>query len=139
MKPVLLLLLASLVWGAPNPTKICPPRLSGIYIYRDTYGVPHVYAKTDAGAAFGLMYAQAEDNFWQLEEDQIYMLGRAAEIHGPAGLSGDILARAWESESLRARRSSSQYPQQRVPVEQADVATKIQWQPGQHREVAREI
>jgi penicillin amidase len=66
-------------------------------IYRDTYGVPHIYGKTDADAAFGLMYAQAEDNFWQLEEDYIRILGRAAEIEGPRGLAGDILARAYES------------------------------------------
>ena len=36
--------------------------VGSITIYRDTWGVPHIYAKTDAGAAFGLMYAQAEDN-----------------------------------------------------------------------------
>jgi penicillin amidase len=69
-----------------------------VTIYRDSYGVPHIYAATDAGAAFGLMYAQAEDNFWQLEEDYIRMLGRVAEIEGPHGLSNDILVRAYESE-----------------------------------------
>jgi len=69
-----------------------------VTIYRDTYGVPHIYATTDAGAAFGLMYAQAEDNFWQLEEDYIRMLGRVAEIDGPRGLANDILVRAYESE-----------------------------------------
>ena len=47
-----------------------------VTIYRDTYGVPHIYGKTDAAAVFGLMYAQAEDNFWQLEEDYI-QIGRA--------------------------------------------------------------
>ena len=67
-------------------------------IYRDAYGVPHIYGKTDADAAFGLMYVQAEDNFWQLEEDYIRILGRAAELYGPSALSGDILTRAWESE-----------------------------------------
>ncbi|MCU1238718.1 MAG: Penicillin amidase, partial [Candidatus Solibacter sp.] len=55
---------------------------------------------TDAGAAFGLMYAQAEDNFWQLEEDYIRLLGRAAELDGPRGLSSDILVRAYESPRL---------------------------------------
>jgi penicillin amidase len=74
------------------------------------YGVPHVYAKTDAGAAFGLMYAQAEDNFWQLEEDRVHILGRAAELYGPGALSGDVMARAWESE----KRSREAY--QRAPA-----------------------
>jgi len=73
-----------------------------VTIYRDTYGVPHIYAKTDAGAAFGLMYAQAEDNFWQLEEDYARTIGRFAELDGPAGLMNDILIHAWEVEK-RAR------------------------------------
>jgi acyl-homoserine lactone acylase PvdQ len=71
-------------------------------IYRDTYGVPHIYARTDADAAAGIMYTQAEDNFWQLEEDYIRILGRAAEVYGPNSLQGDIVTRAWESER-RAR------------------------------------
>jgi acyl-homoserine lactone acylase PvdQ len=37
-----------------------------VTIYRDTYGVPHIYAPTDAACVFGLMYAQAEDNFWRI-------------------------------------------------------------------------
>jgi penicillin amidase len=69
-----------------------------VTIIRDTWGVPHVYAKTDAGTAYGLMYSQAEDNFWQLETDQIRALGRTAELEGPRGLTGDIITRAWEVE-----------------------------------------
>src|SRR5712692_3027391 len=69
-----------------------------ITIYRDTWGVPHIYAKTDAGAAFGLMYAQAEDNFWQLETDDIRSLGRSAEVEGMRGIAGDLLYRADEVE-----------------------------------------
>ena len=68
-----------------------------VTIYRDTYGVPHIYGKTDADAVFGLMYAQAEDNFWQLEEDYIRVLGRSAEVEGPRGLNNDILVRAYEA------------------------------------------
>jgi penicillin amidase len=48
------------------------------------------------------MYAQAEDNFWQLEDDYIRALGHAAEVNGPPGVASDILVRAWETEK-RAR------------------------------------
>jgi acyl-homoserine lactone acylase PvdQ len=34
-----------------------------VTIHRDTYGVPHVYAPTDASVVFGLMYAQADATF----------------------------------------------------------------------------
>src|SRR5689334_11893889 len=62
-----------------------------VTIYRDTYGVPHIFAKTDAGAVFGLMYAQAEDNFAQVEADFIRITGRAAEVNGPASLANDVI------------------------------------------------
>jgi acyl-homoserine lactone acylase PvdQ len=87
MKPLLALLLLTTAAAARGP----------VTIYRDAYGVPHIYGKTDADAAFGLMYAQAEDNFWQLEEDYIRILGRAAEVEGPRGLNNDVLVRAYEA------------------------------------------
>jgi acyl-homoserine-lactone acylase len=67
-----------------------------VTITRDKWGVPHVEAKTDAGVVFGLMYAQAEDNFWQLEDDFIRITGRAAEIYGEEALAGDVLHRMFE-------------------------------------------
>ena len=42
---------------------------SAVTIYRDTYGTPHVFGKTDTRTFFGLAYAQAEDSFAQVEQD----------------------------------------------------------------------
>src|SRR6476661_3039364 len=53
-----------------------------VTIYRDTYGVPHVFGRTDASTVFGFAYAQAEDNFWRVEENFINALGRASELYG---------------------------------------------------------
>src|SRR5215510_4612286 len=63
-----------------------------VTIYRDTYGVPHIYAPTDAACVFGLMYAQAEDNFWRLENGYILLLGRASEVHGERALKSDVMS-----------------------------------------------
>jgi acyl-homoserine lactone acylase PvdQ len=71
-----------------------------VTIYRDTYGVPHIYAPTDAACVFGLMYAQAEDNFWQIENDYILLLGRAAEVNGERALMSDLLRSAFEINRL---------------------------------------
>src|SRR5262249_35793229 len=71
-----------------------------VTIYRDAYGVPHIYAPTDAACVFGLMYAQAEDNFWQLEDDYIRALGRAAEVYGERMLAGDVMRRAFDINQL---------------------------------------
>src|SRR3712207_4864822 len=67
-----------------------------VTIYRDVYGVPHVYGRTDAATVFGFAYAQAEDNFWQLDENYIRSLGRASELFGEAALNSDCLLHALE-------------------------------------------
>ena len=67
-----------------------------VTIYRDSYGVPHVYGPTDASCVFGYIYAQAEDNFWQIEDTFIRALGRASEVYGDRTLADDMLNRALE-------------------------------------------
>lgn len=67
-----------------------------VTIYRDTYGVPHVFGKTDASTVFGFAYAQAEDNFWRIEENYIAAIGRSAEIYGERRLERDQVNRALE-------------------------------------------
>ena len=71
-----------------------------VTIYRDTYGVPHVFGRTDASTAFGFAYAQAEDNFWRVEENFIHALGRASELYGERTLDDDRLNRALEIPKL---------------------------------------
>jgi len=65
-----------------------------VTIYRDTYGVPHVYGPTDASVVFGFMYARAEDRFSIIEQNYILTLGRNAEVNGANALYLDILSRA---------------------------------------------
>ncbi len=67
-----------------------------VTIYRDTYGVPHVFGRTDTSTVFGFAYAQAEDNFWRVEENFIHALGRASELYGEKTLQEDRLNRALE-------------------------------------------
>src|ERR1044072_3164690 len=67
-----------------------------VTIYRGTYGVPHVFGRTDASTVFGFAYAQAEDNFWRVEENFINALGRASELYGEKSLDEDRLNHALE-------------------------------------------
>jgi acyl-homoserine-lactone acylase len=73
---------------------------ASVTIYRDEWGVPHIYGPTDASVAFGMAYAQAEDNFWQIEEDFARDLGRAAELYGESELGADLVRAAFEVERL---------------------------------------
>lgn len=67
-----------------------------VTIYRDTYGVPHVFGRTDASTVFGFAYAQAEDNFWRVEENFISALGRLSQVYGEASVNEDRLNHALE-------------------------------------------
>lgn len=51
-----------------------------------------MYGKTDADAVFGLLYAQCEENFQKVEENNLEMLGRLSEL-GKAGLYSDLQMR----------------------------------------------
>ena len=64
-----------------------------VSIIRDDYGVPHIYGKTDADAVFGLLYAQAEDDFPRIERNYVWAIGRLAEIEGEQALYSDLRAR----------------------------------------------
>ncbi len=77
-------------------------------IIRDDFGVPHVYGKTDADAVFGLLYAQAEDDFARIERNYIWAIGRLAEVEGEEALYSDLRARLFmtEAEAIAAYESS---------------------------------
>lgn len=64
-----------------------------VTIIRDNWGIPHIYGKTDADAVFGLLYAQCEDNFKRVEENNLEMLGRLSEINGKTSLYEDLQMR----------------------------------------------
>ena len=41
---------------------------SNVEIVRDSWGVPHIYGKTDKEAAYGLAWAHAEDDFATIQK-----------------------------------------------------------------------
>ncbi len=98
--PLLLVLAAAPAQAPPPrdpPPSVDDPDLAdAITIYRDELGVPHIYGPTDASVVFGAAYAQAEDNWWQVEDNFVRSLGRASELYGEETLLDDYLARALE-------------------------------------------
>ena len=65
-------------------------RAQGITITRDDWGIAHVVGKTDADAVFGVMYAQAEDDFNRVETNYLNSMGRLAEAEGQAEIYRDL-------------------------------------------------
>lgn len=67
----------------------------GVTIMRDDFGVAHIYADTDADAAFGFLYAQAEDDFPRIERNYLWAIGRLAEVEGESALYSDLRAKLY--------------------------------------------
>ena len=61
-----------------------------VTITRDDWGIPHVHGQTDADTAFGVMYAQAEDDFNRVETNYINAMGRLAEAEGEREIYRDL-------------------------------------------------
>ena len=64
-----------------------------VEVYRDTYGVPHIYARTSGDLFFAQGYVHAQDRFWQMEFWRRIGSGRLSEYFGDATLSTDIYLR----------------------------------------------
>jgi acyl-homoserine-lactone acylase len=79
-----------------------------VTIIRDNWGIPHIYGKTDADAVFGLVYAQAEDDFNRVETNYINALGRLAEAEGDSVVFRDLRMKLFiHPDSLKAKYETS--------------------------------
>ncbi|MFN8242930.1 MAG: penicillin acylase family protein [Ferruginibacter sp.] len=60
-----------------------------IDIVRDSFGIPHIFAQTDAEVAYGLAWAEAEDDFKSLQEVILPVKGLMGKVMGKMGAAGD--------------------------------------------------
>ncbi len=74
-----------------------------VHIIRDNWGIAHVYGKSDADAVFGMIYAQAEDDFNRIERNYLIALGCLAQAEGESALYSDLRARLF-IDAARLRR-----------------------------------
>lgn len=69
------------------------PGTYSVEIVRDSFGVPHIYGKTDADTAYGLAWAICEDDFKHVYETVLMARGLYACETGPKGLPFDFLVK----------------------------------------------
>jgi len=109
-------LLALWVVLAPRPPARPSPRLAAaalrhdVRILRDSWGVPHVFGKTDADAAYGLAWAHAEDDFPTIQGALLAARGRLASVFGPPAAPNDYmvaLLRVWDVVEARYEKDLS--------------------------------
>lgn len=64
-----------------------------VEIYRDEYGIPHIYAENEHDLYFAQGYVHAQDRFWQMEWWRHVGLGRVSEIAGSDTVDIDVFIR----------------------------------------------
>ncbi len=94
-----IMILLTLIVGSALAENVTAGERS-VTIYRDSWGVPHIYADTAADGAYGLGYAQAEDRL-----DDIYLavrtgMGTLSEVFGKKFVEHDYTMRLWKNTEL---------------------------------------
>jgi acyl-homoserine lactone acylase PvdQ len=95
--------LAAALYAAPTVAQATKPapteaarwqhEAAAVTILRDDWGIAHISGRTDADAVFGMIYAQAEDDFPRIEANYLTSLGRTAEAEGESALWQDLRQR----------------------------------------------
>ena len=104
-----------LLFAATTDARPAPPALArwqrearAVTIIRDDWGIPHIFGKSDADAVFGMIYAQAEDDFNRVETNYLNAMGRLAEAEGESAVYQDLRMKLFiNPDSLRAQYARS--------------------------------
>ncbi len=113
MKTVLCLLLVALSAQAsadatPTDSARWHEHVQRTTIVRDDWGIAHVRGKSDADAVFGMIYAQAEDDFNRVETNYLNSMGRLAEAQGESAIYQDLRMKLFiDPADLQARYAAS--------------------------------
>ncbi len=112
----------SIAWGAERVT-----------ILRDEFGVPHIFAETPAGAAFGSGYAQAEDRLEEMMRNYRKAEGTMAEVFGESWFRHDYVQRVFRHRQVAEQHYQELDPKLRATIEafQAGVRKFMQEHPEQ--------
>ncbi len=114
MKKLLFLAFAAAcLSGAPSATAqndaaAWERQAQSITIIRDDWGIPHIFGKTDADAVFGVIYAQAEDDFNRVQTNFLNSMGRLAEAEGESAVIRDLRMKLFiDPDDMKAKYQAS--------------------------------
>src|SRR5262249_1022791 len=86
-------------------------------IYRDDYGIPHVFAATLEAASFAIGYAQAEDRLEELLKNYRRALGTMSEAFGPASYTDDYIQHMFRHAEISREKYNDVSPKMRGVLE----------------------
>src|SRR5215216_341765 len=94
-------------------------------IYRDEYGIPHIFAPTLEAASFAIGYAQAEDRLEELLKNYRRATGRMSEVFGPESYRADLIQRIWRHEEVSREKYNQVSPKMRACIESYQEGIKL--------------
>jgi acyl-homoserine-lactone acylase len=101
-------LVLTLTAASPAEMQQWAAQAKRVTIVRDDWGIAHISGPRDADAIFGMMVAQAEDDFPRIEANLLTALGRSAEAEGEKAIWRDLRAQLYVSEpELKAHYAAS--------------------------------
>jgi len=78
-----------------------------VTVYRDNWGIPHIFAPSETALAFAFGYTQAEDRLIQILSSYRYAEGSMAEALGEKYINSDYNQRVWQ----HAKMAKEKFPQ----------------------------
>jgi acyl-homoserine-lactone acylase len=89
---IILLFLYCTTWGQIDPQRIT--------IARDQWGVPHIFAPTDAEVAYGFAWATAEDDFRTMQEQLLPIRSLSGLVNGKRGAVMDVAVHLLDTRAI---------------------------------------
>src|SRR5689334_6312931 len=86
-------------------------------IYRDEFGIPHVFAPTLEAACYAVGYAQAEDRLEELLKNYRKANGTMSEVFGPDNFRHDLIQRMWRHSEISREKYQQVSPKMRAVIE----------------------
>ncbi len=88
-----------------------------VVVYRDEFGVPHIYAPSAETGLYAMGYCQAEDRLEELLKNYLRAMGEMAASFGPREFVSDLQSRLWRHYEIAQENYSRIRPEVRLHLE----------------------
>jgi acyl-homoserine lactone acylase PvdQ len=110
-------LLAVVLFSAASAPAAAEPDAGKVVVYRDDWGVPHLYADTAPQGFFAMGWAQAEDRLEELLKNYLRAMGEMSAAFGPENLQDDLQSRVFDHYGLAQKHYGRIAPDVRANIE----------------------
>ncbi len=79
------------------------PDIGKVVVYRDTWGVPHIYGPSAVAGCYAMGWAQAQDRPQELLKNFLRGIGEISSVEGAGDFQSDWVARLWDNYGVSQR------------------------------------